>query len=547
MKKTVLHLGVVAALGSGMAAAPAMADDSLSFSKVWTFSHGLRVDLPVAPGTPPNPPLAEIVSFDSLTKTLWVAGVSGVDVLDAKTGARVAPRIDTTGFGSINSVAISNGLAAFAIEAGPTLSAPSATRADPGVVKLYDTTTRTLASGVNSIAVGSLPDMLTFTKDGSKLLVANEGTPNVRSSNDTDYGARTAGSTVFPRVFGAPLPGKDPVGSVSIIDMGSRAVVATANPNGVTEAGSNIRKKTGMDFEPEYIAVNSAGTKAFVSLQEANAIGVLNLTTNTFDKVIGLGAKDFSKLGNEIDPLNNNTVSFGTAAAKGLYMPDGVSVYEKGGKTFVLTANEGDFREDDGDRSPASTVSALNVSPLNNLRVSNTDSSGTDLYAAGARSFSIWDEDGKQVFDSGSILDKAANDKGVYDDVRSRDKGVEPEGIEVMEIGDRTFALVGLERTKRSSIGIFDITDPMNVSFIDLLVADAQKDLTANAAPDFDLSPEGLEGFEIDGNYYIAYSNEVSNTTSVYQLTPIPEPETYALMLMGLAAVGAVARRRRQG
>ena len=82
---------------------------------------------------------------------------------------------------------------------------------------------------------------------------------------------------------------------------------------------------------------------------------------------------------------------------------------------------------------------------------------------------------------------------------------------------------------------------------VDLLVADAQKDLTANAAPDFDLSPEGLEGFEIDGNYYIAYSNEVSNTTSVYQLTPIPEPETYALMLMGLAAVGAVARRRRQG
>ncbi len=525
MKKTALHLGVVAALASGMATAPAMADDSLSFSKVWTFSHGLRVDVSSA-----NPPLAEIVSFDSLTKTLWVAGVSGVDVLDAKTGMRVGSRIDTTGFGSINSVAISGGLAAFAIE--------STVRIDPGVVKLYDTTTRTLASGTNSITVGALPDMLTYTKDGSKLLVANEATP-------TTYGSRTSANGVFPRTYGPAAA--DPVGSVSIIDMGSRAVVATANPNGVTEAGSNIRKKTGMDFEPEYIAVNSAGTKAFVSLQEANAIGVLNLTTNTFDKVIGLGAKDFSQVGNEIDPLNNSTVSFGTAAAKGLYMPDGVAVYEKGGNTFVLTANEGDFREDDGDRSSASAVSALNVSPLNNLRVSNTDSSGTDLYAAGARSFSIWDEDGKQIYDSGSILDKAANDKGVYDDVRSRDKGVEPEGIEVLTIGDRTFALVGLERTKRSSIGIFDITDPMNVSFIDLLVADAQKDLTANAAPDFDLSPEGLEGFEIDGNYYIAYSNEVSNTTSVYQLTPIPEPETYALMLMGLAAVGAVARRRRQG
>ena len=117
----------------------------------------------------------------------------------------------------------------------------------------------------------------------------------------------------------------------------------------------------------------------------------------------------------------------------------------------------------------------------------------------------------------------------------------------MLTIGDRTFALVGLERTLRSSIGIFDITDPKNVSFIDLLVADASNGLVDNAKYDFDLSPEGLEGFEIDGNYYIAYSNEVSNTTSVYQLTPIPEPETYALMLMGLAAVGAVARRRREG
>jgi hypothetical protein len=265
--------------------------------------------------------------------------------------------------------------------------------------------------------------------------------------------------------------------------------------------------------------------------------------------VIGLGAKDFDDaLGaNKIDPLNNGTVSFESVAAKGLYMPDGVSVYEKGGKTFVLTANEGDFREDDQDRSAASVFGVLNTDLRRNLRVSNIDSSTTELYAAGARSFSIWDEDGKQIYDSGSILDKAANDKGVYDDGRSRDKGVEPEGIEVLTIGDRTFALVGLERTLRASIGIFDITDPKNVSFIDLLVADASNGLVDDAKYDFDLSPEGLEGFEIDGNYYIAYSNEVSNTTSVYQLTPIPEPETYALMLMGLAAVGAVARRRRQG
>ncbi len=68
---------------------------------------------------------------------------------------------------------------------------------------------------------------------------------------------------------------KDPVGSVSIIDVASRSVVATPTFGSAPRSGSNIRSNTGMDFEPEYITADASGTRAWVSLREANAVGLL--------------------------------------------------------------------------------------------------------------------------------------------------------------------------------------------------------------------------------------------------------------------------------
>src|SRR5262245_32924305 len=80
------------------------AQSGLVFTKLWTHAHA-------TPGQ-----VSEIPAFDHKTNTIWVAGVVGVDVLDADTGALVQ-HIDLTPFGFVNSVAIHNGLAAFAIEA----------------------------------------------------------------------------------------------------------------------------------------------------------------------------------------------------------------------------------------------------------------------------------------------------------------------------------------------------------------------------------------------------------------------------------------------
>jgi hypothetical protein len=173
-------------------------------------------------------------------------------------------------------------------------------------------------------------------------------------------------------------------------------------------------------------------------------------------------------------------------------------------------ANEGDFREDNADRSAASSFGA--VAPLDRLRVSNRDSSAGNLFAAGARSFSIRRADGELVYDSGSILDREARARLVYDDARSRDKGVEPEGVALLKIGARTYAFVGLERATKSAVAIFDITDLEAVSFVDMIVTTG------------DLSPEGLAAYKYRGHFYLAIANEVpapgtsTTHTTLYEL-----------------------------
>jgi DNA-binding beta-propeller fold protein YncE len=457
---------------------------TLTFTKLWTHGHA----------TATTGQVSEIAVFDETTNTIWVVGIVGVDVLDASSGALIT-HIDVTAHGAVNSVAIYKGLAAFAVEAASqSIACPSCDRRNPGTVLFYDTATRLPSAGVNEVEVGSLPDMLTFTHDGRLLLVANEATPN--------------------RAADAAYMSVDPPGSVSIIDVRTRTVVATPELIDAPTSGSNLRvpTSTGMDYEPEYIAINDQDTLAFVTVQEANGLAVLDLKTFEFTNLIGLGVKDFNVAGNEIDPRDDTpaSVTFQRVAAKGFYMPDAVATYKHRGTTYLVMANEGDFREDNADRSAASTFGA--AAPLDRLRVSNRDSSAGNLCATGARSFSIRTTTGELVYDSGSILDRQAHARGVYDDGRSRDKGVEPEGVALLKIGDRTYAFIGLERATTAAVAIFDITEPTKSFFVDMIVTPG------------DLSPEGLNAYKYRGNYYLAIANEIvapgatSSNTTVYLL-----------------------------
>ena len=164
-----------------------------------------------------------------------------------------------------------------------------------------------------------------------------------------------------------------------------------------------------------------------------------------------------------------------------------------------------------------------------------------DILTFGARSFSIWDMNTELVYDSGDDLSQRANttnywnmtndnnDADESNDNRSDDKGIEPEAVEVAVINGLTIAFVGLER--HGGIAVYDVSNPQAPAFMDYMnnrnfgvdVCTAVDDNgecdndTYNEAAG-DLGPESIEYFSRQGQHYIAVGNEVSGTTTVYNI-----------------------------
>lgn len=98
------------------------------------------------------------------------------------------------------------------------------------------------------------------------------------------------------------------------------------------------------NLEPEYATTD--GTTAWVSVQEADAIAVVDLDSATVTEILSLGAKDHAVEGNGIDPSDRDGgIAIGTWPVLGLYMPDTIDSYDVDGVTYLVSANEGDARE----------------------------------------------------------------------------------------------------------------------------------------------------------------------------------------------------------
>jgi 2',3'-cyclic-nucleotide 2'-phosphodiesterase/3'-nucleotidase/5'-nucleotidase len=346
---------------------------------------------------------------------------------------------------------------------------------------------------LGSLPAGYHPDMVTI-KNG-KVAIANEA----------QHAWAGSGSNI------ADFDSVQQPGSVTLIDVSAVSAgnlttfdFTTLSPNttdfsGVSGLIAGLRDNTSFEadntkakyfhIEPEYLAFSPDNTQLFVGLQENNAVAVLNLADNTWANITSLGMRDIT-----IDASDKDKAVDVSNAAKGLPMPDGLATWSAAGSTYLITADEGDARVDDGDiQRFASAVTTyglaadftpsthdndfgrLNILKDQSLNGPVSTASDIDkIVSMGSRGLSLWkkEADNSVSFVSHLPLENElfkfdphrhnANNGGVKADfdARSDDKGPEPEAVSVTTLSDGTvIAVAAMER--QNGVVVVDITNPL--------------------------------------------------------------------------------------
>lgn len=470
----------------------------------------------------------EIVAFDSTSGRYFVTngGSNSLNVYVASATGTLVPVQTIALSGPPNSVATRNGLVAVAVE--------GATGQAPGAVQFFDAATG--AANGAAVTVGAMPDMIVFTPNGQKVLTADEGEVDIATGLI------------------------NPEGSVSIVDVASRTVatasfvpwnaqkaalqlqgVRLSNVNGVTLA---------QDVEPEYLTIDAAGTTAWVTLQEANAIAEVDIATATVTQIRPLGFKSHNLIGNELDPSDQDGINgnFQNFPILGIYHPDAITSFTIGGVTYLATANEGDSRadfpgfvdqtrgatvdnnfvldcEDPTPETGLYTLAQLNTNAVlgrlnfatSDYDIARGDTDGDldvdQLYVLGGRSFTIWTTGGTLVFDSGSQIEREMLARGLWVESRSDDKGPEPESVAFGVVDGIPLLFVGLERT--NAVMTYDVSNPAAPVLVDVINVNGASGVNASA-------PEGLQfiaaGDNPLGRPLLAVCSEGNGTLSLFAL-----------------------------
>ena len=163
----------------------------------------------------------------------------------------------------------------------------------------------------------------------------------------------------------------------------------------------------GDDPEPEFVSFNGLD-EVVVTLQENNHIVIVDGRTGDVKSHFSAGTVDLDG----IDTKNDGALKF-TGEMKGVARePDAVKWLDD---DRLVVANEGDWK-------------------------------------GGARGFTIFDKQGKVLYESGASLEREIAKIGHYPDKRNK-KGIEPEGLEAARFGEDNLFFVLAERA--SVVGVY--------------------------------------------------------------------------------------------
>lgn len=523
---------------TGLALLPNAAPNGpLGLHKVGSYDSGLGAGA------------AEIPAFDAASRRMFVvnADAATVDIVDLTVPS--APTLvsaidiallfsDATYQAAPNSVAVSQSLVAVAVERKDALG-----RHGEGRIAFFD------ANGnlIDEAIAGALPDMVTFSPDGRYALSADEGEPN------PDYSFDPEGSVTIVETERVRLALANPqlAGQYPLLPRHTkRATFSRFNNQKAQLQAAGVRiygpnATVAQDLEPEYIAVPDSSIYAYVTLQEANAVAMVNMVTGIVARITPLGFKDWSS--SALDASDrDNAILIQPWPVYGMYQPDAIAAFRIGSQRYFVTANEGDSRDYstfseearvknmtlDATAFPNATTLKLdpNLGRLNcttALGDTDGDNDFDRLYTLGGRSFSIFRAGNSgvltRVFDSGDQLEQLTaalvptqfNGDPVFD-TRSDNKGPEPEGVAVGVVQGSTYAFVGLERT--GGVMMFDVSNPNAPTFVQYI----NTSVVSGSSQTGDVSPEGLvfvpASDSPNGIPLLIVAFEISGTVAVFEV-----------------------------
>ena len=501
---------------------------------------------------------SEIAAFHASSKRIFATnGVkNAIDIFDISDVAnpKKVGSVSLTPYGNdVTSVAAGRDVVVAVVPVTETFSASGVPTTSNGKMVVFDTNGKVLSS---PDILGVLPDSVTFAPNGTTALVAIEAQPVCAKDNLATAEKENLDYT----------KASDPVGGVSVVDLSNPAApvirfagfdqftVEQMRAKGI--ALSSVVNNVSKDFEPEFVTATD-NNYAYVTIQEANAIGKLNIKSATFEEITRAFESRVDKVARDTSDKDSGAGPRTYRNVVGASQPDAIAGFKWGAGHYFLTANEGDAREytclNDDLRAAALKVDTrrfpewstwLGTAALGrakiNPNIGDVDGDGDidTIHLRGSNSMTMY-RNGLVIWDSGSLLDQIqtqafgvaningshsySSDKSTMNYVgqdRSDDKGAEPEGVALGMVGDRRIAILGLERM--TALAIFDITQPRTPVFQEWLQM-----LPTKATPAKDVkywSPEGIVFVPADkspsGKALIITSYELSGSLSIHEIEP---------------------------